>query len=267
MATKSEGIVTKTVSVYTPAYVRMDLHSDGTGDFSLDDKAGWAWYGGNDEFLLGMLRVGSSRGGLYTKFRKELQDSNIKKEMIAEAIEKSIEKNPSDGLYHILGDNSSYLGFGLPEELIDEEDNIKECLEETGLPEEMAEDIAGEIRDIALWKTPSSQDIFNKLEKELAKDVSPLVGEKKEWKEFVKDAIDVCMKKEDTAEDFMDCVIDELLPLKEEGISLILSEHNIAAYNALSKVAKDRRVLSDIATRFGRGKIDVRTIERCITNA
>ena len=250
----------KSASIYEPAYVTMEIdhEKDGIhGSFSLDDKVGWCWYGDDDEFLLGMLRVGDSQ--VSDKFKEELADSNITKHEIKEAIKTSLRKNPSDGLYHILGDNRNYLGFDIGDEFYDEEYEIRSCLEENGVDRDKAEEVASMITEEASWEVPDTKDIFEELEKELTKDAYRLVSKNVSWKKVVMDAIDACNTKK-TASEFFDCIADELVPLKEEGMDAFYSDYMDAVYEAMSKVTHDKNKLKEIANKTG---VDFKKVEKC----
>ena len=253
--------VKKQLSIYSPAYVNMELYEDGTGSFSLDDKVGWAWYGDDDDFVLGLIRVGDST--VARKFIDELNESDIDRSEIKEAIEKSLDKNPSDGLYHILGDNSTYLGFGVQDELIDEEYEIKRCLESSGVNEKLAEEIAEEIVGEALLEAPPTSDVFERLENRLTNNAYDLVGEKKRWKDVVKEAVDVCIEKEKTTGDFVECVLEKLLPLKQEGMELFFNEYGSKLREKLYEVANRKEIIDKISKKTG---VDSDVITFCATN-
>jgi len=237
-------------------YTSMDIwrEQDGThGSFTLDDKlGGWYWHGDDDEFLLGLLRVGNSK--IYDEFKEDLEESKITKNDMAEAIKTSLNKRPSDGIWHIIGDNRNYKGFDRYDEFYDEEYSIKQCLtHDQKVSKKKAEEVASRITDEASWKMKSTEDIFEELEESISNDVGRLAigSHNKSWKEFVMDVVDGCKTAEDTATGFMDCVTDELLELKEEGEEAYEEDYRDAIYEALAEVISDKKVLKDIAKDTG----------------
>jgi len=247
----------KRVSIYFPAYVSMEiLHDDEgvSGSFSIDDKIGWCWYGEDDEFLLGLIRV--ARSSINKKFLDKLKQSDVTKDEIKEAIKNSIEKNPSDGLYALLGDNATYTGFGVYDEWSDIEYNIKDCLEDDGVSSETAEKVAREITDKAVYYQPSTKEVFEKLEKEYTKDMYPYTPKGKSWKDAVTDAIHKCDAKHEDVGDFVDCIADELnFDLAED----FYNEYSARLNEAVHKLNKED--IKDVSEETG---VDVSLIEACI---
>ena len=246
----------KEAVVYSPAYIHMDIYNNGEGKFSLDDKVGWAWYGTTDEFLLGLLRVGDSTQ--YNKFLEEIKREGITKDDIKTAIKKSLDKNPSDGLYHLLGDNGSYLGFNVPDEWSDIQYGLKRCLEREGV--ENAEDVADEIVFEASLHQPSTKEIFEEMENRLTWDMSYYTDKQGSWKKVVNDTIQYCDANYDDVDGFVDCINDKLLSLKEDLIQDFYNEYGQKAVNALHNLSND--TLKEKSVKMG---VDVEQIKACIS--
>jgi|GEM_PF-3391014 len=246
----------KDVMITEPAYVHMELYGDGEGAFSLDSKTGWAWYGDTDDFLLGLLRVGDSTVG--KKFLDKLKEENITKKEIITAIKKSLEKNPSDGLYHLLGDNSTYIGFGVYDEWSDIDYRLKECLEEKGVknPEDVADEIIGE----ATYYQPSTKEVFERMEKELTKDMSKYTNKRGSWKDVVNKAIRVCDNKYREVDKFVDCIYDELLPLREDLTKAFHEQYESKVYDAFQKLNDND--LKKVSKETG---VDFSKIKACVS--
>lgn len=234
----------------------MQIYEDGEGSFSLDSKTGWAWYGDTDEFLLGLLRVGDST--LWKKFLDELKKEGVTKKEIITAINKSLEKDPSDGLYHLLGDNATYLGFGVYDEWADIDYALTECLKEKGVknPRDVADKIIGE----ATIHQPSTSEVFERLEKELTKDMSKYTNRKGSWKDVVKNAIHTCNAKYKEVDEFVECIYDELLPLKEDLTKTFYEKYEDGVRRAFYKLSD--RDLKKISNETG---IDFSKIEACVS--
>jgi len=247
----------KSVSIYSPAYVSMDIYHDGDvvgGSIAIDDKVGWCWYDEDDEFLLGLIRIAKS--SIDEQFLEKMRQSDVTKEEIKSAIKHSIEKNPSDGLYALLGDNATYTGFGVDGEWEDIKYDIQKCLEENGLPSEKADDVADTIIGKAVFHQPSTREVFEKLEKRYTENMYPYAEEGKSWKDVVMDAIDKCDEKHKDASGFVDCVTEKLnLDLDES----FYGEYYETAYDALHEVDKDD--IKDVSNETG---IDSSLIEKCI---
>lgn len=244
----------KEVYISEPAYIRMQIYDDGEGSFSLDSKTGWFWYGGTDDFLLGLLRVGDSTAS--EKFLKELKEENITKEDIKKAIYKSLDKNPSDGLYHLLGDNANYMGFDIYDEWIDIEERIKDCLTLHGIDEKKAEDIAKEITHEASYYQPPPSEVFEKKEKEFTEYVPHKV---RSWKNVVKKSIEYCDAKYNEIDDFVKCIYDELLPLKEDLSIDFIDSYYAELEKSLQKIDKNK--IQEIGNKFN---VPIDKIEACL---
>jgi len=249
--------VKKEVLISDPAYVHMEIYSDGEGAFSLDSKTGWAWYGDTDNFLLGLLRVGDST--VWKKFLDEFKKENITKKEIITAINKSLEKDPSDGLYHLLGDNSAYLGFGMYDEWADIEHELKRCLEREGIKN--PDDVTDEIVDkAAIYYQPSTKEVFERMERELTKDMSAYTDKKGSWKDVVNEAIRKCDNQYEETDDFVECIYDELLPLKEDLTEKFYEEYYSEVYKAFREVTD--RDLKEISNKTG---VDFSKIKACVS--
>ena len=207
----------KSATIYNPAYINMEIAKDIDvgeifGRWSVDDNIGWRWSGDDESFILGMLRVLKSRAS--DQFDKELEESDITKDDIKKAILHSINKDPKDGLYSLIGDNNAYLDFqNLADgEYYDREHEIKQCLKNNFLNEEKIDSLADDIIYKALSDVRSSKEIFEEYEQELVKDFK----NGKTWRDFVKDSVKACDHHK-TAKEFMTCVFEEIMT-EEESI-------------------------------------------------
>ena len=241
--------------IYNPAYVNMELYSDGTGAFSLDNKSGWAWYGDDGAFLLGLLRVADS--DVWHKFKKEVKKENIPKEYVKKAILNSIKKNPRDGLYHLIGDNAAYLGFGITDEWVGIECELSNCLKDKGVKN--AEDVADEIVGEATYHQPSTDRVFKEIENTSEKDMGKYTHKKGSWKHVVEEVVEKCDTLHDEAPDFMECVVDELEPVKEDLHDAFREKFDAGVYNALKSLSDNE--LEEISSKTG---ADLNAIKECV---
>lgn len=257
MLEKQEKKQEKQVLISSPAYIRMEIYKDGEGSFSLDSKTGWSWYGDTDNFLLGLLRVGSAHGEICNKFLEELEDEEVTKEDIKTAIKKSLQKDPSDGLYHLLGDNANYLGFGIFDEYADVDYSLEKCFEDKGIKKSKIRDVVNEIIFRASLKSPSTSEFFEKKEAELTRDMRPYANGS--WKDVVNDAIDYCDIRYKDVSQFVECIWDRLIPLKEEISEDFISEYEYECRKSLTELSKDD--IDEISKKTG---VDKNKIEACI---
>jgi len=232
----------KSATLYSPAYVDLDICKERNkiyGDWSLDDKMGWAWYGEDDEFILGILRVGNS--SVYDDFQKELEESNITKNELKKAMLHSINKNPKDGLYHLIGDNSAYLDFqGISDSIYEDmEYDVSECLKNNFIPDDKAEEVASELTYNALDEAKPIEKIFEEYEDDLAKNFR----DSKSWKEFIKETIEACDTYE-KAKDFLDCIVDKVNEEKEEVRKGFWEEVRNSYYESYNLKKEDIKELS-----------------------
>lgn len=240
------------VYVFHPAYIHMDLwkEEDGWhGAFSLDDRVGWSWYGDDDTFLLGLLRVYDTNKEVINEFEKEVEDEGVRKKEIKEAILNSLKQDPSDGLYHLLGDNSMYMGFGIIDEYAGFEHEMNACLREKLGDLEKAKQITFDIVDEAIDYEKSSEEVFEEIEKRLTKNSSDLTGKNVSWKEFVKETIDKCDAEHKDTTGFLECVADELLELKDDGIELFYVEYDANIREAIEKAVSKKKKMKEIAEK------------------
>jgi len=195
------------------AYVRLDIWKDEKGRkhgaWSLDDKMGWCWYGEDDMFLLGLLRVNS-----VIPYMRETLNTKFSKDDIAEAIRTSLSLNPTDGLYHILGDNAYFMQdieFDESAEAEYWEQDWRDYLAENlGIPEHKAKEIAEEIVD-DMWIHYSLKD--DDMEAELMEDASAIYDDARrgqKWKDYVLEKVRKCEDVTTTTTEFMECVNDSL---------------------------------------------------------
>lgn len=249
----------KEMTMHAP-YINMKFFKDGGGEFNLDDGVGWRWWGTDDTFLLGLIRVGNSK--VYDGWKKLLAEHrDITKNDIKGAIKRSLNKDPKDGLYTLIGDNVAYKDFDClsDAEYSNRQYDVKECLENNFYEKEIADKVADNIVYEALKNTRSSEEIFEDYEAELTKDFD---GQGKSWKEVVEDIIDVCNKHK-KAVDFTDCVTDEINEHKEgiregfyERFTEDYWEHFSLDDEDVKRLAEEHELPEKIISHCGRGGSD-----------
>lgn len=243
----------KEVSSDKGAYIDMVILKNGGGKFSLDDRIGWRWSGDDESFLLGILRVGGS--SVADEFYKELETSDVTKADFKRAIRHSLNKDPKDGLYSLIGDNSAYEDYnGLGDsEYSNQQYEVKNCLEDNFYEKEKAEKIADVILMKSTENVPGSREIFEEYENELTKNYSG----KKSWKQFVENNIIKGCDHEGTAKDFMKCV-HGALEQEKENIREGFYEHYTNAIMGAMSISDDD--LKEIAEEHD---IPYKVVEHC----
>lgn len=201
------------------AYIDLIINENG-GRWFLDDRCGgWMWHGDYDNFLLGLLRVGKSF--IIDDFvNQALKEEEITKYDIFNAIQKSLLKNPADGIYAVMGDNR----FFLSDEIYIYEDNVgeyyKDELVQEGLPRDQADEIVDEIMDdVELnekdFIKPVEEDpnILYRETEEFPKGIPKNMN----WRDFVIDVSYGCMQDSEDAGDMIMCITDKLYPSNDEA--------------------------------------------------
>jgi len=225
--------------------IDMAILKNGGGKFSLDDGIGWRWSGDDESFLLGILRVGGSI--VADEFYKKLDASNVTKSDMKRAILHSLDKDPKDGLYSLIGDNGAYEGGAGEGEQSNQQYEIEECLQES-LRKRYVEDAKEKARKIS-WdvvekiteKVPGDKEIFEDYENELAKNYSG----GKSWGHFVKNNIIKGCDHEVTAKDFIKCVYDALEQEKDDIREGFYEHHSNAFRGALSISYDDLKEIAE----------------------
>lgn len=237
------------------AYVHMDILKNGGGKFYLDDRMGWMWSGDDESFLLGILRVGGS-DVVADEFYKKLEASDVTKADIKRAILHSLDKDPKDGLFSLIGDNVAYEGGSDDSNDDPYWADLTSCLENNFNEEDTAKEIAADIIEKSTENVPGSREIFNKYENKLAKNYTLQPGGKS-WKHFVKNNIVAGCDHEGTAKAFMRCVYYSL-EQEKENIREGFDEHRTNAIMNATSISDAH--LKELAEKYN---IHYKVIEHC----
>jgi chemotaxis regulatin CheY-phosphate phosphatase CheZ len=244
-------------------HITMKIYDDGTGKINLDDLIGWRHSGDKDQFLLNLLRISTSR--INELFLKKMHESTknpdyITKKEIISAIKKSMELDPSDGLYHILGDNAMYdWDDKLVNMSYDDAYEIEKCIKDNYYTQEKAQKIADNIRDRIDDNLPSLSDILDETRDELTED----------WKNHIDDAIEQCdeenimqlspffRKKISDAANFISCVAEKAQDFKEDVTDVLFE-------NISNKYYEERNITDDFLKEISeKHEIPVDVLQHC----
>lgn len=175
----------------TSAY-KILIYDDGSGEIELYN------HGSRHTVLSNILQISRHKGDL-ADFKKMLHDSQrvnapglegepISKQDIISAVKFSLEEDPSDGLYELLGGTERIdYGEDFYSERNEMEHEMDRCLRKNFIDGAIAKDVAEVAAEHAIRDMPSESDAFYKEIKNLTDSFDG-----KPWKQFIYGKIEKC---------------------------------------------------------------------------